>query len=110
VDEGIDVVMAARVRNSIHLYRSLAAEPGVRIRLHDTILYNSIFVADDELMVNAHIYGCPASDAPVLHLCRSRSDGMAATYADSFERVWASARDALGSLMRHSGGRIAAPG
>lgn len=101
LDEGIDTVMTARIRNSLILYRPLAEEPGIYLRLHDTVLYNSIFVADDELLVNAHVYGCPASHAPVLHLCRSTANGMAPTYAESFERVWRSARDAVVSPAEH---------
>ena len=93
-DEGIDDIMAARIRNALLLYRSLATEPGIELRLHDTVLYNSIYHADDELLVNVHLYGCPAAHAPVLHLHRSHDDGMAATYLDSFERVWANARRA----------------
>jgi hypothetical protein len=57
-------------------------------------LYNSIYRADDELLVNTHAYGCPASHAPVFHLHRTGDDGMAATYLSSFERVWAAARSA----------------
>jgi hypothetical protein len=92
-EEGIDSVMTARIRNALLLHRPLASEPGVWIRLHDTVLYNSIYRADDEFLVNAHVYGVPASHSPVLHLCRSNSGGMAETYLDSFERVWATARD-----------------
>lgn len=92
VDESINEIMIARVRNALLLYQALADEPGVELRLHDTILYNSIYRADDDLLINAHVYGYPASHAPVLRLRRARDDGMAATYLDSFERVWASAR------------------
>jgi DNA-binding transcriptional regulator YdaS (Cro superfamily) len=93
-DEGIDDVMAARIRNALILYRPLTEERGVELRLHDTVLYNSIYFADDDLLVNAHVYGCPAPRAPVLHLRRTRDGGMAATYLDSFERVWEAARPA----------------
>jgi hypothetical protein len=93
-DEGLDGVMTARIRNALILYRPLTEEPGIHLRLHDTVLYNSIYLADDELLVNMHVYGCPASHAPVLHLCRTQSDGMAATYIASFERVWSAARAA----------------
>jgi hypothetical protein len=92
-DEGIDDVMSVRIHNALLLFRALAGEPGVEVRVHDTILYNSIYRADDDLLVNTHIYGCPASHAPVLHLRRKSSDGMVSTYVDSFERVWAAARD-----------------
>jgi hypothetical protein len=96
-DEGIDVMMSGRINNALILYRPLVEEPGVSLRLHDTVLYNSIYLADDELMVNVHTYGCPASCAPVLRLRHTRRDGMASSYIDSFERVWASARDPVHS-------------
>jgi hypothetical protein len=92
-DEGIDVMMHARIRNALILFRPLAEEAGVSLRLHDTVLYNSIYRADNELMINTHAYGCPASHAPVLHLHRTGPDGIAATYLDSFERVWSAAHD-----------------
>ena len=101
-DEGIDAMMTGRINNALILYRPLADEPGVSLRLHDTVLYNSIYRADDELMVNAHAYGCPASHAPVLHLRYASPDGMTATYLDSFERVWVSARDARAQLRNRS--------
>jgi hypothetical protein len=91
VEEGIDAVMIARIRNALILFRTLAAEPGIHLRMHDTVLYNSIYLGDDELLINPHVYGCPASLAPVLHLHRATPDGVAATYIDSFDRVWATA-------------------
>jgi hypothetical protein len=68
------------------------AEPeNVEIRLHQTVLYNSIYRADDQLFVNQHAYGIPAAHAPVFCL-RDTGDGeMTALYRDSFERVWAGA-------------------
>ena len=56
---------------------------------HSTVLYNSIFRADDEVLVNTQIYGVPASDAPVMHLRRLEGGKMVATYLESFETVWA---------------------
>ncbi|MFI6603001.1 hypothetical protein ACIBHX_42735 [Nonomuraea sp. NPDC050536] len=50
-------VMAARTRNALTLYRPLATVPGVEIRHHDTVLYNSTYRPDDRLMVNTHAYG-----------------------------------------------------
>jgi hypothetical protein len=92
-DEGIGDVMPARITNALVLFQPLADEPGVSLRLHDTVLYNSIYRADDELMVNTHAYGCAASRSPVLHLRRATEDGLATTYLDSFERVWAAAHE-----------------
>jgi len=91
-EEGIDAAMSAKIRNVLVLYRSLRGFAGVEIRLHDTILYNSIYRADDQLLVNTHVYGVPAANAPVLHLRRVAGGDMVATYADSFERVWSGAR------------------
>jgi hypothetical protein len=101
-DEGIDVVMHARIRNAFILFRPLVEVPGVALRLHDTVLYNSIYRADSELMINAHAYGCPASHAPVLHLHQTSPDGIAATYLDSFERVWATAHESRAQPMNRS--------
>jgi hypothetical protein len=68
--------------------------PTVEIRLHTTVLYNSIYRADDEMLVNPHVYGTAAAQAPVLHLQRhGDGDGdLFGTYADSFERVWTAAK------------------
>jgi transcriptional regulator with XRE-family HTH domain len=86
--EGIDEGMAAKVKNSIVLFRPLLAEPNVQMRLHGTVLYNSIYRADDQLLVNTHIYGVMANNAPVFHLRKIPGGEMASTYLDSFERVW----------------------
>ncbi|GID32916.1 XRE family transcriptional regulator [Paractinoplanes brasiliensis] len=89
-EERIGDGMSARIRTALIGFHPIA-EAGGELRLHDTVLYNSIYRADDELLINTHIYGRPASHAPVLHLRRWAADGMAATYLDSFERVWDSA-------------------
>jgi transcriptional regulator with XRE-family HTH domain len=88
IDEGIDQGMAARIRNAIVLYRPLRGVDGIEFRLHRTVLYNSIYQADDQLLVNTHIYNFPASQAPVLHLRRIAGGDMVTTYLESFARVW----------------------
>ncbi|MER6828970.1 helix-turn-helix transcriptional regulator [Streptosporangium sp. NPDC000563] len=93
VDEGAGGdVMAARVRNALAICLPLQGAEGIEIRLHGTVLYNSIYRADDELLVNLHAYGTRASDAPVIYLKRTESDSAAAIYLDSFERIWAKAQ------------------
>ncbi len=87
-DEGVDDAMAARIRNVLVLYRSLRATAGVEFRFHRTVLYNSIYLGDDHLLVNTHIYGMPASRAPVWHLRKIAGGEIASTYLESFERVW----------------------
>jgi transcriptional regulator with XRE-family HTH domain len=88
VDEGIDSTVAAKIRNAMVLYRPLGDIDGVEFRLHRTVLYNSIYQADDQLLVNTHIYNFPAAHAPVLHLRRVAGGDMVTTYLESFERVW----------------------
>jgi transcriptional regulator with XRE-family HTH domain len=91
-EEGIGDAIAAKARNAIALYRPLRQLDGVEIRLHNTILYNSIYRADDDLLVNTHVYGNAASNAPVLHLRGVAGGDMVTTYRESFERVWDGAK------------------
>ncbi|MEU8340287.1 DUF5919 domain-containing protein [Actinomadura geliboluensis] len=91
-DEGVGESMAAKIRNALVHYRALRDVDGVEIRLHDTVLYNSIYRADDDLLINPHAYGIAASQAPVLHLRRAEDGDMASTYLESFARVWVNAR------------------
>ncbi|MCO1657357.1 XRE family transcriptional regulator [Pseudonocardia humida] len=86
-DEGINGAMAAKIHNAILLYRPLLAA-GASIRLHSTVLYNSLYFGDDEMLINQHIHGIAAAYAPVLHLRRRVEDGIFSTYVESFERVW----------------------
>jgi hypothetical protein len=74
------------------LYRLLLDLPTVEIRLHTTVLYNSLYRADDEMLVNPHVYGTAAAQAPVLHLQRHSDGDLFTTYAHSFERVWTTAK------------------
>jgi transcriptional regulator with XRE-family HTH domain len=90
-EEGTDDLMAGRIRNALHAYQSLQTLDGIEVRLHDTTLYNSLYRVDDQLLVNPHIYGTRATDAPVLHLRRVAGGDMVTTYLDSFERIWARA-------------------
>ena len=90
-EEGIGDAMPAKIRNALMLYRSLTTVENIELRLHRTVLYNSIYRADDQLLVNQHTYGIPAAQAPVFCLSNVSSGEMAALYLDSFERVWASA-------------------
>ena len=84
-EERIGAGMGARIRTALVGFGPLAAEHGVDVRLHDTVLYNSIYRADDELLVNQHVYGRPTAHAPVLHLRANRAVGMVATYTGSFD-------------------------
>lgn len=87
-DEGIGSAVAAKIGNAIHNYRELRKHAEVDLRLHDTVLYNSIYRADDQMLVNNHLYGMPAHMTPLIHLRRVTGAELFANYADSFERVW----------------------
>ena len=87
-DEGLDDAMAAKIRNALVVYRPLRDQDGIEFRLHETVLYNSIYRADDQVLANTHIYGFGASQAPVFHLRRVVGGTMVSTYIDSFDRVW----------------------
>jgi hypothetical protein len=89
--EGIDDTLPGKVRYALVLLRPLLQVDGVEIRRHDTVLYNSIYRSDDELLVNTHIYGQVATNAPVLHLRRVAGGNMVNTYLESFDLVWSRA-------------------
>ncbi|MGY3680828.1 transcriptional regulator with XRE-family HTH domain [Streptomyces sp. TE33382] len=91
-EEGIGDTLAAKIRASLTYYRPLLAEAGCEVRLHDTTLYTSLFRYDDDLLINPHVWGQPASANPLLHLKRVDSSGWFDNYAQSFDAVWAGAR------------------
>ncbi|WP_174248469.1 helix-turn-helix domain-containing protein [Streptomyces hoynatensis] len=82
----------SRCRLALMHYRPLIDTPDIEVRTHGTTLYNSIYRADDQMFVNAHVWGVNAYGSPVWHLRRSEEGGgMFDTYADSFNAVWATA-------------------
>ena len=87
-DEGVGDAQAAKIRNALALYRPLRALEGVEFRFHRTVLYNSIYRADDQVLVNTHLFGVTAAVAPVWHLRKLPAGELAGLYIDSFERVW----------------------
>ena len=90
-EEGIGAAMAAKIRNALTLFGPLTQVADIEIRLHEAVLYNSIYRADDDLLVNQHVYGTPAAHAPVFGLRAIEGKSMATTYVDSFNRVWETA-------------------
>ncbi len=96
-DEGADDAQAARIRNALALYQPLRAAGGAEFRFHRTVLYNSIYRADDQVLVNTHLYGVTAAHAPVWHLRKLPGGELAGLYLDSFERVWETATPAEGT-------------
>jgi hypothetical protein len=90
--EGIGDTIGSKIRNVIHNYRPLMDLETVEFRLHDTVLYNSIYRADDDMLINPHIFGAAAFAAPILHLRRLPHGELFQTYMGSFEAIWNSAR------------------
>ncbi|MGW4594886.1 XRE family transcriptional regulator [Streptomyces sp. NPDC004457] len=92
IDEGHQI-MDGKIRNALLLYRPLMrSHPDIGFRLHDSTLYNSIYRADDEMLVNPHVYGIGAYLAPVLHLRRLPGGGLFDTYTNSIDHTWENAR------------------
>lgn len=91
-EEGIGDTLAAKIRASLTYYRPLLGRPGCEVRLHDTTLYTSLFLYDENLLVNPHVWGRPASANPLLHLRQGTEGGWFDNYAQSFDAVWAGAR------------------
>jgi hypothetical protein len=87
--EGIDSAMAARIRNALVLYGPLSGTASAEFRLHATVLYNSICRSDDQMLVNQHVYGVPATNWPVMHLSAGTDGEISRGYLASFERLWA---------------------
>jgi hypothetical protein len=91
-EEELGGTLAAKIRSALTYYRPLASVDGCEMRLHSTTLYASLFRYDDEIMVNPHAYGQPASANPTLHLRRLDGGQLAEHYIACFERVWATAK------------------
>jgi transcriptional regulator with XRE-family HTH domain len=91
-EEGLGDGVAYKVRNAVALFRPLFEVPGIEARFHRSTLHNSIFWADDEMLINTQVYGASAPAAPVLHLRRVPGAELVMTYQRSFNKVWDEAK------------------
>jgi hypothetical protein len=91
-EEGLGGTLAAKIRASLTYYRDLTDVDGCEVRWHDVTVYASIFRYDDQLLVNPHVYGEPASLNPTFHFQRIDGGSLFGHYLGSFERVWAQAK------------------
>jgi hypothetical protein len=94
-EEGIGDAMPAKVRNALALYRAALKGENVEIRMHETVLYNSLYRTDDKLMVNQHTYGLPAAHSPVFCYRATNDTDMLTAYLTTFERIWPTSRRVL---------------
>ncbi len=87
-EEGIGENMSARVRLSLDAIRPALSTPGIQIRTHGTVLYNSMYRFDEHLLVNLHAFGSSAAQNPVMHLRRVPGGRLFDHFLQSFDRVW----------------------
>ncbi|MPY97958.1 MAG: XRE family transcriptional regulator [Actinophytocola sp.] len=88
-EEGIGVDgLSGRIRITLSYIAKVVGTPGIEVRLHDTILYNSIYRSDTTMLVNPHVYGSGAPFNPVMHLQRVPGGRMFDHYQTSFDRTW----------------------
>jgi transcriptional regulator with XRE-family HTH domain len=92
IDEGIGNAMPSKIQNVLAYYNELRDLENVAVYYHDTVLYNSIYRFDDEMLVNAHLFGTAAAYAPVLHLRRLAGGELFDSYTASFNQVISHAR------------------
>jgi hypothetical protein len=87
-EEGIGEGLAYRCRTAATYAAAIDRTDGGAVRLSGANLYASIFRFDDDVLVNFHLWGNPASESPVFHFQLRDDDGIAANAIRSFERVW----------------------
>ncbi|MFC9908279.1 XRE family transcriptional regulator [Streptomyces sp. NPDC127197] len=93
-EEGIGDDLAARARITRRYLEPAMTTPGVEVQLHDTILYNSIYCLDDDVLVNPHVLGAPAGQNPVLHFRYIPGARTFRHYMRSFDYAWERGRPA----------------
>ncbi len=91
-EEQLGGTLPARIQTTLYHFRSIRNHKGIEIRSHSTILYNSLFRCDNELLVTPHLYGLHGSKAPLLQLRCLGPDGVFANFAAHFEAVWATTK------------------
>ncbi|MEV6226539.1 helix-turn-helix transcriptional regulator [Saccharopolyspora shandongensis] len=92
MEEGTTGGLQGRIQMMRRYLAEVASHPNVEVRTHGTILYNSLYRFDDNLLVNGHAFGALAGQNPVLHLQQLPGGLMWENYMRSFDRVWEQAR------------------
>lgn len=87
-EEGIGQALAARCHLTWTYFAPLLELPGVDGRKHGATVYHSIFRFDDTLLANAHVYGAPASQNPVVEVRQIPGGRTFRHYMTGFERTW----------------------
>jgi hypothetical protein len=89
---GISDSIDAKIRNALTLYKTLLDVGNVELRLHQTTLHSSLYLADNDLLVNQHAYGILAANSIVFHLRRGDANDMFTRYVESFVKVWSASK------------------
>lgn len=88
-----DSVLDAGIRRLFAVFAPLRETGQVEVRVYAAIIYNAIYVADDEVLVGQRAHGVAAGRGPVLHLRGAEGeDDMVSVYLLSFAQVWDGAR------------------
>jgi transcriptional regulator with XRE-family HTH domain len=87
-EEGTTGGLEGRIQMMRRYLQDVAGLPGVEVRTHGTILYNSIYRFDDQALINGHAFGSLAGQNPMLHIRRVDGGSLWEHYMRSFERVW----------------------
>jgi transcriptional regulator with XRE-family HTH domain len=107
VEQGLGDLARARVQIAWSLLRPLAHVQGIAMGMHDSALHATVLRADDDLLVNQHVFGIPAADSPVMHLHRQEGGRLVDAYLTSVERVAGLAR--TGHIAGSQSRRISRP-
>jgi transcriptional regulator with XRE-family HTH domain len=92
VDEGTPGGLEGRIQLMRRYLGEVVGLENVEVRTHGTILYNSLYRFDNQLLVNGHAHGALAGQSPVMHLQRTPTGPMWQHYMRSFELVWDQAK------------------
>lgn len=88
-----DAAIASRAGRELKRLVAALDSTSSEIRLYRLIPYNSILIADLDVLVSQRLQGAPSDRSPVLHLQGEPSGELIAGYRASFEDVWASSRE-----------------
>jgi hypothetical protein len=91
-EEGVSDGIANRCRLAANYATVIQHADGDAVRKTGATLYATVLRFDDEVLVNTHLWGNPASDSPVYHFRRQGDRGIASTALRSFDRVWEEAQ------------------
>ncbi|WP_174188477.1 helix-turn-helix domain-containing protein [Nocardia barduliensis] len=80
--------IAAKIRNVLAFFKPVIHEPGIEFRLHKTTLYNSIYRFDSQMIVNMHVHGRMAPQAPAMHIRQLSEGSLFDVYTQSFNDIW----------------------